>query len=230
MQLALAARDPDDRLRLARAALSHGDALDRDTEFLLLRQIYVGHLERGENGRAVLATRRMVNVGVMADVAHHDAARAHAAKGDLAAAIVAQTLAVDAAPRDRRSFHLWSLATLEHFAGDSRSAMASLARAIRLGGRDRALLRAHLLWVRLDAGLATPGLADIIADLTRSPSREGYGRYLLGMIAHALGDEKRAAAHLRAFLRRNALVDTAKAITLREELRRARTVLARELS
>jgi len=35
-----------------------------------------------------------------------------------------------------------------------------------------------------------------------------------------------AAVHLRAFLRKNAAVDSAKQLTLREELRRARRALA----
>jgi hypothetical protein len=42
-----------------------------------------------------------------------------------------------------------------------------------------------------------------------------------------MGDAGRAAMHLRAFLARNADADEAKAATLREELRRARLVLAK---
>ena len=55
---------------------------------------------------------------------------------------------------------------------------------------------------------------------------KGYGQLVLGMIRHRLGDPRRAAVHLRAFLRRNASADPAKAITLREELRCARETLA----
>jgi len=228
VRLALEAREPDERLRLARVALAQKD-LDRDTEFLLLRQVYVGHLERGEFGRAVMAARRMATVGILEDVAHHDAARALAARGDLPAAIDAQAQAVDAAPRDRKSFQLWSLGTLQHFAGDTLDSLASLSRAIRFADRDRPLIRAHLAWVRLEAGMAVPGLAQIVEALHRSPSREGYGRFLLGMIAHELGDARLASTHLRAFLKRNATIDRAKELTLREELRRARRALAHEL-
>jgi hypothetical protein len=70
-------------------------------------------------------------------------------------------------------------------------------------------------------------LRDIVQALEGARCREGYGEYLLGMIALTSGDRRKAAGLLRAFLRRNASLDAAKALTLREELRRARTALAR---
>ena len=66
-----------------------------------------------------------------------------------------------------------------------------------------------------------------MASLQRARCREGYGQFLLGMLAWHMGDAGRAAMHLRAFLARNADADEAKAATLREELRRARLVLAK---
>ena len=45
--------------------------------------------------------------------------------------------------------------------------------------------------------------------------------------ANAMGDEGKAAVHLRAFLRRNASADEAKRLTLERELHRARRELAR---
>jgi hypothetical protein len=80
--------------------------------------------------------------------------------------------------------------------------------------------------VRLDAGLAAPGLEEILDALAKSPAREGYGQYLLGIIAYLVGDRRKAAAYLRAFLRRNAAIDPAKIATLREELHRAQKALA----
>ena len=47
------------------------------------------------------------------------------------------------------------------------------------------------------------------------------------MIAHLMGDQREAIVHLQAFLRRNADAGLAKELTLREELRRARAVLAK---
>src|SRR5690606_28381126 len=126
----------------------------------------------------------------------------------------------------RRSFQLWSLATLQHFAGDAHGALATLDRALRSAHRDRPLMKAHAAYVRLASGEAPEGLAQTVAELRAAPCREGYGQYLLGMIAYHMGDVPLAVAHLRSFLRRNANVDLPKALTLREELRRARTILA----
>jgi hypothetical protein len=78
----------------------------------------------------------------------------------------------------------------------------------------------------LDSGEVPEDLAGVQARLLRSKSHEGYGRYLLGMIAYRMGDHRGAIPHLRAFLRRNARLDAAKALTLREELRCARLTLA----
>ncbi len=228
LALSLRAADVEERERYARAGLAYeATDLASDTEVLLLRQLYRALLERSRFRAAADVALRAAALGPLADVAHHDAARALFADGDEEAAIREQRLASRHAPASRRSFHLWSLATFEHFVGRSTDALRTLARAERWATRDRALIRAHGAYVELDAGGAPENLAEIVAGLEKSKSREGYGEYLLGMIAARLGDAKSAAPHLRAFLRRNAAVDVAKAITLREELRRARTELAR---
>ena len=75
-------------------------------------------------------------------------------------------------------------------------------------------------------GETPEGLPELLAELKRPENHRGYGQYLLGMIAYRIGDMLLAATHLRAWLRRHAGADTAKALTLREELRSARMVLA----
>jgi hypothetical protein len=169
----------------------------------------------------------MVSMGAMSDVAHHDAARVLVGLGRLDEAIAEQRLAARAAPPSRRSFQLWSLGAWIHFSGNPREAARVLARAIRWARRGRALLVAHHAHILLADGQAVERLDAIMADLSRSRSREGYGQYLLGMLAHDMGDDRRAAPHLRAFLRRNASADAAKVLTLKEELRAARAVLER---
>ena len=81
--------------------------------------------------------------------------------------------------------------------------------------------------MRLDAGKPARNLRRTLDTLRASPNAEGYGRFLLGMIAHLMGDDREAVVQLRAFLRRNADAGVAKELTLREELRRARLVLAK---
>lgn len=228
LQRALRAKGAKVRLREAEAGLAFDPAeLAPDTQVLLLRQAYLAHVELRQLRRAVEVADVMAAVGPLKDFAFTDKARALHALGELARAVEAQRLAARNAPPQRRSFHLWSLATLQHFAGDVVGAEASLRRGLRLAKRDRPLLKAHLAYVRLDSDQAVRDLETIREELAASPNGEGYGQYLLGIIAFLLGDRGRAAVHLRAFLRRNASLDEAKRLTLREELRRARVALAR---
>lgn len=228
LRLALAAPDAPTRARWARRGLAlDSDDLAPDTQVLLLRQLYLAQLEARRFRKAAEIAAQMAAIGPLRDIAHHDAARALAALGDHAAAITAQRAAARHAPPDRRSFQLWSLGTLLHFHGDDvDEALRVLRRAERWATRDRAMIRAHAAYVRLASGSGVPALDRIVLELQKSPAREGYGQWLLGMIASELGDHRKAAVHLRAWLRRHAAADEAKAITLREELRRARLVLA----
>jgi tetratricopeptide (TPR) repeat protein len=227
LERAIATDDPERRERWARQGLELDD--DRrtpDTEFLLWRQLYLAHAERDRWREAVTIAERMTRIGPFADLAHNDRSRAFSALGDARAAIDAQRSAVATAPKERRAFQGFFLATLLHFAGDIPEALDAIAKAERAAQRDRPLVRALGAYIRLDAGIGTPRLTSIVEDLARSRSREGYGQYLLGMIAHHVGDRPKATAHLRAFLRRNAAIDRVKLVTLREELHRARRVLA----
>lgn len=228
LRLALEADSPKERARFASEGLETDVEVDRDTHFLLLRQIYLAHVESHRFQTAAEIAEQMASVGgPLLDVAHHDASRAHAALGDMTAAIERQRLAARAAPPDRRSFQCWALATLLHFADDLDGAVSALTRGDRWARDDRPLLRAHRAWIELELDEVPEDLDDVIAALEASQTaRKGYGQLVLGMIRFRLGDHRAAAVHLRAFLRRNANIDAAKAVTLREELRRARTVLA----
>jgi hypothetical protein len=225
---ALAAESAPQRARWAQKGLAlDAEDLAPDTHVLLLRQVYLAHVDAHRFRKAVEVAVQMATVGVLRDIAHHDRARALVALGEPAAAIAAQRLASRHAPPERRSFQLWCLGTLQHFEDDVEASLRTLRRAERWAHEDRAMIRAHAAYVRLTANLAVVGLDAIVNELQASPAREGYGQWLLGMIAHELGDARRAAAHLRAWLRRHAAADPAKVISLREELRRARVVLAR---
>lgn len=193
---------------------------------LLLRQLYLAHVELRQLRKAAQIATQAARLGPLQDIAWHDASRALAALGDTQDALMMQRRAARTAPAERRSFQLWGLATLQHQVGDVDGALASLTKAMRSAQRDRALLRAHAVFVRLDAGRPTRNIRRALDTLRASPNAEGYGRYLLGMIAYLMGDEREASVHLRAFLRRNATAGVAKELTLREELRRARLALA----
>lgn len=224
LRRALTAPGPAARERYAREGLAT-PTLEEDTRFLLLRQIYRSHLERAELEPAIEVALEMAEAGLLRDIALHDLSRAQAASGELGAAIDSMRLAARAAPPSRRSFQLWSLATLQHFAGSDEAALETLERARRWASRDRILIDAHAAYVELDRGRVPEGLGDLLGELKKRAVR-GYLGFLTGMIGHHAGDRDLARVHLRAFLRRNAAADTAKALTLFEELRRARLALA----
>lgn len=226
LRAALEAESPKERARLARLGLDLAGDLAPDTHALLLRQLYAAHLDARQFRQAADAALAMSRIGPLRDVAHHDASRALAALGDCDAALAQQRLAARTAPPDRRSFQYWALGALFHFAGDHTSAIAAFRRGERWAHVDRPLLRAHRAWAQLEAGEPVRRLDAIIAELERSKAKNGYGQLVLGMLHHSLGDQRKAAAYLRSFLRRNADADAGKAATLREELRRARSVLA----
>ncbi len=227
LRRALQAESPRERARHARRGLeAPPEELAPDTRVLLLRQVYLAYLESRRFRQAAEVAMQMARVGPLRDVAHHDASRALSALGDLPAAIAQQRLAARASPPERRSFHYWSLGTLLHFTGDREGAISAMRRGERWAHLDRPLLRAHRAWLRLEAGQPVRGLQNIISELESAKCREGYGQLVLGMRRNWMGDRQRAAVHLRAFLRRNAAADVGKAVTLREELRRARLVLA----
>lgn len=223
---ALRARTHASRAEWARRGLAAEEELDPEIQFLLLRQLYLVDIEEDRFEDALRIAAQMGQVGAMRDLAQHDRARVLWARGDARQAIEAQRHAARLAPPDRRSFHTLGLATLLHFAGEHASALRALERAERWSHRDRVLVRAYRVLVELEDDRVPEGLEDTRKALAASPLREGYGQFLLGMIAFELGDRAHAAVHLRAFLRKNAAVDRAKELTLREELRRARRALA----
>ena len=228
--VALRSARPEQRKQAAEQGLAMDRMLTRDTQVLLLRQLYIAHVELRQLRRAAEIATRAARLGPLQDIAWHDASRALAALGDSHEALLAQRRATRCAPPERRSFQLWGLATLQHHQGDIDAALATLLKAMRSAQRDRALLRAHAAYIRLDAGRPARNLRRTLDTLRASPNAEGYGRFLLGMIAHLMGDDREAVVHLQAFLRRNADAGIAKELTLREELRRARAVLAKLVS
>ncbi len=222
--LALRAGSPAERLRAARRGLS-AEGVAAETAVLLLRQMYLAHLDRDDLDAAEKTATEMVSVGALRDVALHDHARVLGALGRFREAVEAQRLATRACPAERRSFMRWSLATLQHFAGDQAGALRTLDKAAEATQRDRALLEAHAAWIRTEAGEAVPELQQILDALARSKSARGYGQFILGMLAFTLGDGTRAVPYLEAFLRRHRGADPAKRLTLAEELRRAHEAL-----
>ncbi|MDH5493581.1 MAG: hypothetical protein OEY14_16625, partial [Myxococcales bacterium] len=169
----------------------------------------------------------MTTIGPMRDVAQHDLARILWIAERQEEAITAQRFAARAAPAERRSFHLWTLACFLFHAGAHEPALSALDRGLRWARRDRPLLMAQAALIRLEQDEPVEELERVLRELRESPHGRGYGQYLLGMIALYLGDDSKAVVYLRAFLTRHASADVPTQLTLRDELGAARAALAR---
>ena len=222
---AVAARAPATKARCARRGLVARDSLDPTTRALLLRQLSLAHYESRRFDEARASALRALKLDVLPDVIHQDVARASLAKGNLTDALAHLRWAARRAPASRRPFHLWTLGSTLLLAKRYAEAHAVLARAARWGTRDKPLYRAHLALARIAMGERVKDLASTMLELEGAPCGQGYGRFLLGQLACALGKPALARRYLRAFVRRTESARPGLCIALEGELRMARATL-----
>jgi tetratricopeptide (TPR) repeat protein len=230
LRKAMAARTPSTRGLYARRGLATRGRLDRTTQTMLLRQLYLSHFEVRRFAKAREVALQAIDLDVLPDVLHQDAARAALAAGDLSGALEHLRKAARRGPASRRPFHLWTLGGTLFLAQRYPEAIATLRRAARWGSRDKPLYRAHLALARLAAGEPVPDLQRVIDDLCAAPCGQGYGRFVLGHLAYAAGEWRSARAFLEAFVRRGEAARPAMGIALEGELRMARATLAKMAS
>jgi tetratricopeptide (TPR) repeat protein len=227
LQKAMAAKTPDARARWARKGLASRAALDRTTQAMLLRQLYLSLYEGRRFSRARAVALQAIELGVLPDVLHQDAARAALASGDIDDAVSHLRVASRRGPASRRPFHLWTLGSVLFLAHRYDEAIASLERAVRWGTHDKPLYKAHLALVRIASGEPLPDLQSTIDDLAAAPCGQGYGRFVLGHLAYAAGVWPAARRYLDAFVRRTEASRPVLAIALDAELRMARSTLSK---
>jgi tetratricopeptide (TPR) repeat protein len=201
LRKALRARSPTARARWARQGLATRAPLDKTTQAMLLRQLYLSHFELRRFRPAHEIARQALELGVLVDVFRQDAARAALAAGDVDAAISHLRLAARRGPPSRRPFHLWTLGSVLFLVHRYAEASAALERAARWGTRDKPLYRAHLALVRIATGERVADLQSMIDELSRAPCGRGYGRFVLGHLAYAAGEFGPARRFLEAFIR-----------------------------
>lgn len=226
LQRATAARSAASRARYARQGLATEGRLDRVTQAMLLRQLYLAHFEQRHFRRAVEIAEQALALDTLPDVCHQDAARALVPMGDIDGAADHLRLAARSAPARRRAFHLWTLGSVLFLAGRPEEAAASLARAVRWSTTDRPLITGHLALVRLELGQEVANLDELIERLEEAPCGQGYGRFVLGMLCARAGRVRDAERHLRSFIERTRKGRVAVAITLAGELALAEQRLA----
>lgn len=200
---------------------------DRTTRAMLMRQLYLSQLEARRFDDAVSTARAVVQLQVMPDVAYQDCARAELGLGDREAALLSMRRAARLAPATRRSFHFWTLGSLLLLTGRAEQAVDALSRAVRWAGGSRPLYRGHLALAQSATGRApsTQQWAALRAELAESECGRGYGRFVLGLMAHAQGDLAAASGYLEAFVRRSEGGRVARAVGLSAELEHARKIL-----
>jgi tetratricopeptide (TPR) repeat protein len=223
----MGARSPAARARWARKGLATRAPLDRTTQTMLLRQLYLALYEGRRFERAREVALQAIELRVLPDVLQQDAARAALATGDLDGALAHLRIAARRGPASRRPFHLWTLGSALFLAQRYPEAGAALERAVRWGTRDRPLYRAHLALVRIASGEPVEDLQATIDELASAPCGQGYGRFVLGHLAYAAGAWPAARRYLGAFVQRTERARPVLAIALEGELNLARATLAK---
>lgn len=226
----MAARTPRSRGVYARRGLAAKSRLDRTTHAMLLRQLYLAHFEVERFDLALEVAKQAMELEVLADVLAQDAARAALAAGQLDEGLLHLRRAARSGPAARRPFHQWTLGSALFLAGRHGEAIAAFERAARWGTTDKPLFRAHLALARLSVGELQPHeacLAHAFGELVAAPCGQGYGRFVLGHLAFAMGDWAEARRYLEAFVKRSEAGRPSLSIALRAELERARGTLAK---
>ena len=221
------ARTPVSRAKYAQRGLSHRGTLDRTTRTMLLRQLYLSHMEGRRVSDALLIAEQMLESAVMPDVARQDAARACLGLGDREGALVHLRIASRVSPAARRAFHLWTLGSVLFLAGNYREAAGALSRAARWGTTDKPLYRAQLYLARRAAGESVSGLATVRERLEEAPCGQGYGQFVLGSLAFEQADWEAAERYLTMFVRRATGGRVALEVALAGEVAYARRLLRR---
>lgn len=224
---AMSARSAAARARWARQGLASRTPLDKTTQGMLLRQLYLSAYEARRFQRAREIALQAIELGVLVDVLHQDAARAAIAAGDLDAAVAHLRIAARRGPASRRPFHWWTLGSALFLGHRYAQAIAALERAVRWGTRDKPLYRAHLALARIASGERVEGLQEVIDELASAPCGQGYGRFVLGHLAYAAGEWTAARRYLEAFVSRTESARAPLAIALGGEVEMSRSTLAK---
>ncbi len=215
------------RARWALRGLASRAPLDKTTQAMLLRQLYLSRFEARRFHEAHDVALQAATLEVMTDVMLQDAARAAMAGGDLDSAIAHLRAATRRSPASRRPFHLWTLGSTLFLTHNYDEAIAALTRATRWGTRDKPLYRAHLALARIAGGEPVEDLQEAIDGLARAPCGQGYGRFVLGHLAYAAGEWGAARRYLEAFVRRTEASRPAMGVALEPEVKMARATLAK---
>ena len=215
------------RAQWAQRGLASRAPLDKTTQAMLLRQLYLSRFESRRFHEALDVALQAAKLEVMPDVMLQDAARAALGSGDLEASLTHLRTAARRSPASRRPFHLWTLGSTLFLAHRYDEAIAALTRATRWGTREKPLYRAHLALARIAGGEPVRDMQATIDELAQAPCGQGYGRFVLGHLAYAAGEWTAARRYLEAFVKRTEASRPAMSVALGPEVRMAKGTLAK---
>jgi tetratricopeptide (TPR) repeat protein len=227
LRKATRAESPVARAKYATRGLANAGT-DPTMRAMLLRQLYLSHMEAERFAEASEIARSAIELGVMVDVACQDLARAYLGLGRHREAIDQLRRASRVGPASRKAFHLWTLGSVLYFREEYSAAAVAFERAVRWGTTARPLYEAQL-WLAESAGRTVVACAARLVTLRQSleaaPCGQGYGRFVLGELAHRQGDVVAARQYLEEFVRRADTGRVALRVGLAAELGRARSLL-----
>ncbi len=224
LQKATLARTSGLRAKYATRGLAERSA-DRTTQAMLLRQLYLAHVEARRFADALAVAEQMLATGVMPDVARQDAARACLGLDQPDRALEHLRIASRVGPPSRRAFHLWTLGSALYLQGRAREAIGVLSRAARWGTTAKPLYLAQHALARIAAGDQVRTLQHFRERLEEAPCGQGYGQFVLGELAFHQGDHGAAKRYLEGFVKRTRSGRVALSVALSGELRRAQDLL-----
>src|SRR6478609_5840075 len=227
LRKATLARTSGTRAKYAERGLAFSSGLDRTTRALLLRQLYLSHMEARRFAEAFTIAEQMILADVMPDVARQDAARACLGLDERERAVEHLRLASRVSPAARRAFHLWTLGSILYLMGHYREAAGALMRASRWGTTEKPLYLAQAALARCAAGegSADADLGLLRERLAEAPCGQGYGQFVLGELAYETGDFTAARQYLRMFVKRTTSGRVALEVALSGEIAHARRLL-----
>lgn len=225
LRKATLARTSGTRAKYAERGLAFSAGVDRTTRALLLRQLYLSHMEARAFDEALKAAEQMVLGDIMPDVARQDAARACLGLGEREQAVAHLRLASRVSPPARRAFHLWTLGSVLYLMGQHREAAGALMRASRWGTTEKPLYLAQAALARHASGEQNLDLPGLRERLTDAPCGQGYGQFVLGELAYVAGDFTAARHYLRLFVKRTTSGRVALEVALSGEITHARRLI-----
>ncbi len=225
LRKATLARTSGTRAKYAERGLAFNTGVDRTTRALLLRQLYLSHMEARQFEQALLAAEKMIEADIMPDVARQDAARACLGLGERERAVDHLRLASRVSPPARRAFHLWTLGSVLYLMGSHREAAGALMRACRWGTTEKPLYLAQAALARRAAGEASADFQELRERLAEAPCGRGYGEFVLGELAYVTGDFPAARQYLRLFIKRITGGRVALEVALSAEISHARRLI-----